>query len=116
MILTADTINGASDWFNEPDGLLYKMLIVYSEWLTGWMRFKKELPVSIKKSGQFELAFILFSVYFQDEGEDAADKDNDEEEDGFFVPHGYLSDGEGCEDDEEDVWEFVNLSVESFKN
>ena len=32
-----------------------------------------------------------------------ADADPEEEDDGFFVPHGYLSEGEGCEDDEDDV-------------
>ena len=46
----------------------------------------------------------MFYCHFQGEdgGDDAADNDS-EDEDGFFVPHGYLSEGEGCEDAEEDV-------------
>ena len=32
------------------------------------------------------------------QGEDSCDEDEDEEDDGFFVPHGYLSDGEGGDD------------------
>ncbi|XP_067665214.1 chromatin assembly factor 1 subunit A-like [Haliotis asinina] len=39
----------------------------------------------------------------EDEGEEKEDKDEDEEEeeDGWMVPHGYLSEDEGCEQDEE---------------
>nr|KAG5706565.1 hypothetical protein BaRGS_028736 [Batillaria attramentaria] len=36
-----------------------------------------------------------------DEDEEAADGGEDEEDDGWMVPHGYLSEDEGCEDDEE---------------
>jgi len=49
---------------------------------------------------------FLFYLPCCSQGEDGddADKDNDsEDEDGFFVPHGYLSEGEGCEDEEEEV-------------
>lgn len=35
-----------------------------------------------------------------DDEEEAAEPDEDS--DGFFVPHGYLSEGEGCEDDDDD--------------
>ncbi|KAK3097073.1 hypothetical protein FSP39_006117 [Pinctada imbricata] len=36
------------------------------------------------------------------EGEEEKDENSDdEEEDGWMVPHGYLSEGEGCDDDEE---------------
>lgn len=35
-------------------------------------------------------------------GEEEENNEDDEEEDaGWMVPHGYLSEGEGCEDDEE---------------
>ena len=35
------------------------------------------------------------------QGEDGAEDDNDsEDDDGYFVPHGYLSEDEGCEEDE----------------
>ncbi|XP_046543098.1 LOW QUALITY PROTEIN: chromatin assembly factor 1 subunit A-like [Haliotis rubra] len=39
----------------------------------------------------------------EDEGDEKEDKDEDEEEeeDGWMVPHGYLSEDEGCEQDEE---------------
>jgi hypothetical protein len=33
----------------------------------------------------------------EENGENA----DDDDEDGFFVPHGYLSDGEGCEEDDD---------------
>lgn len=40
----------------------------------------------------------------QGEGDDSdADNGDEEDEDGFFVPHGYLSEGEGGESDEEEV-------------
>ena len=43
----------------------------------------------------------LSSLLFQDEGESG---EEEEEEDGFFVPHGYLSEGEGeMSDGEEGV-------------
>ncbi len=32
------------------------------------------------------------------QGEDSCEEDEDEEDDGFLVPHGYLSDGEGGDD------------------
>lgn len=36
------------------------------------------------------------------QGEEEENNEDDEEEDaGWMVPHGYLSEGEGCEDDEE---------------
>lgn len=43
------------------------------------------------------------SICLQDEGDEKEDKDEDEEEeeDGWMVPHGYLSEDEGCEQDEE---------------
>ena len=49
------------------------------------------------------------SSYLQDEGESG---EEEEEEDGFFVPHGYLSEGEGeMSDGEEGVnWFELNLS------
>ena len=37
--------------------------------------------------------------------EDGCPNDDDEEQDGFFVPHGYLSDDEGDGDDEETTME-----------
>ena len=36
-----------------------------------------------------------------DEKDDVVDDAVDD--DGFFVPHGYLSEGEGCEDEDEDI-------------
>lgn len=48
-------------------------------------------------------------LHFKDEEENEQDVDQDDEEgDGFFVPHGYLSEGEGCENDED---EQVNKSA-----
>jgi len=38
----------------------------------------------------------------QGEEDEENDGDPDEEGDGFFVPHGYLSEGEGCDDDDDD--------------
>jgi len=38
----------------------------------------------------------------QGEEEDENDGEQDDEGDGFFVPHGYLSDDEGCDNDEEE--------------
>lgn len=49
------------------------------------------------------------TLHFKDEEENEQDVDQDDEEgDGFFVPHGYLSEGEGCENDED---EQVNMSA-----
>jgi chromatin assembly factor 1 subunit A len=39
----------------------------------------------------------------EDDDDDETEAEQDEEGDGFFVPHGYLSEGEGCEDDEEEL-------------
>lgn len=48
-------------------------------------------------------------LQFKDEEENELDADQDDEEgDGFFVPHGYLSEGEGCENDED---EQVNMGA-----
>ena len=42
----------------------------------------------------------VFPFFCVCQGEDEADGEDDEEEDdGFFVPHGYLSDDEGVEED-----------------
>lgn len=42
-------------------------------------------------------------MLFQGEEEEENDGEQDDEGDeGFFVPHGYLSDGEGCDDDEDE--------------
>ena len=38
----------------------------------------------------------------QGEEDEENDGDQDDEGDGFFVPHGYLSEGEGCDDDEDE--------------
>jgi len=38
----------------------------------------------------------------ENEDEDDTEADVDDEGDGFFVPHGYLSDGEGCDGDDDD--------------
>lgn len=48
--------------------------------------------------------FIMISeVNFNFQGEDEGDGDDDNgDDDGFFVPHGYLSDDEGVEDGDED--------------
>lgn len=35
------------------------------------------------------------------QGEDDEAEGEEEDDDGWMVPHGYLSEGEGCEDDEE---------------
>jgi len=45
---------------------------------------------------------LLICLLLQGEEDDENDGDQDEEGDGFFVPHGYLSDGEGCDDDDDD--------------
>lgn len=48
--------------------------------------------------------FIMISkVNFNFQGEDEGDGDDDNgDDDGFFVPHGYLSDDEGVEDGDDD--------------
>ena len=51
-----------------------------------------------------ELLFICI------QGEDGAEDDNDVDEDeGFYVPHGYLSDDEINEDDQEEVKKIIEL-------
>ena len=35
--------------------------------------------------------------------EEEVPEEDDDDRDGFFVPHGYLSEGEGCDDEEEEV-------------
>ena len=48
---------------------------------------------------------MLFAYHNHHQGEeDGGEEDagNDDNEDKFFVPHGYLSEGEGCDDDDEE--------------
>ena len=49
--------------------------------------------------------FINFNVFFfslcQGEEDDEEAKETEEDQDGFFVPHGYLSDDEGVPDDDD---------------
>lgn len=44
----------------------------------------------------------MIYLSLQGEEDEENDGDQDEEGDGFFVPHGYLSEGEGCDDDEDE--------------
>lgn len=45
---------------------------------------------------------LLLVFLLQGEEEEENDGEQDDEGDGFFVPHGYLSEGEGCDDDDEE--------------
>ena len=45
---------------------------------------------------------VVFVIFLLCQGEEEENNEDDEEEDaGWMVPHGYLSEGEGCEDDED---------------
>lgn len=45
---------------------------------------------------------VVFCDFLLCQGEEEENNEDDEEEDaGWMVPHGYLSEGEGCEDDED---------------
>jgi len=54
----------------------------------------------------YDFAMLLTNIYdinliFVCQGEDEADdNEENEDDDGFFVPHGYLSDDEGVEDED----------------
>ena len=53
------------------------------------------------------MCFVLISPwpgfsFLQGEDDDEDVKETEEDQDGFFVPHGYLSDDEGVPDDDED--------------
>lgn len=45
----------------------------------------------------------------EDKGEKGEEEENDEEEDGWMVPHGYLSEDEGCNEDDEITPEKLKL-------
>ena len=46
--------------------------------------------------------FYIWYFIYQGEEEDEEVKETEEDQDGFFVPHGYLSDDEGVPDDDEE--------------
>jgi len=45
---------------------------------------------------------VCWYLSLQGEDEEENDGEQEDEGDGFFVPHGYLSEGEGCDDDDDD--------------
>ena len=47
-------------------------------------------------------AVITLDLSWQGEEDEENDGEQEEEGDGFFVPHGYLSEGEGCDDDDDE--------------
>lgn len=61
---------------------------------------------------------LMFNPVCVDQNDDEDDKADDEDPDAddWMVPHGYLSDGEGVDDEDEVMLEFVdhNLTVTGF--
>lgn len=49
----------------------------------------------------FLFSLLLYNDVHLLQGEDEEADAEEEDDDGWMVPHGYLSEGEGCEDDEE---------------
>ena len=53
----------------------------------------------------FFLSYLFATCIYlslQGEEDEENDGDQDEEGDGFFVPHGYLSEDEGCDNDDDE--------------
>ena len=44
----------------------------------------------------------MFVIFKAEEGDEKDDVETEDDNDGFFVPHGYLSDDEGVQDSEEE--------------